>query len=98
MTLNKKIWTGNRIFWIVSDVDDEGNETERKIELRRSHRLVAKYPVISREELGRLDATWGYVVSEEIEMPGIASLVLIVHYYKEESAAHRVEGPYRIAE
>jgi hypothetical protein len=98
MALKKQIWTKSSIIWIVSDVDEHGTETERKVVLRRSRRLVEKYPPLIPEEVRRLHDTWGYVVSQELELEGIATIVFVLEYYKEGSAAHVVKGPYRLAE
>jgi hypothetical protein len=96
MALGKIVWNGNRLFWQVSDVDVNGWENMREIEIRRSKRWCANYPLITREEIKRYDEMWGYVVSPEIEMPGIASIVLVIRYY--DGAAHVIDGPYRIGE
>ena len=94
MTLGKIVWTGNRIFWQVSDVDASGAENRKEIEIRRSKRWCAKYPQISRNDIQYFNDAWGYVVSTEIEMPGIASIVLVIRYY--DGPAHVIEGPFRI--
>jgi hypothetical protein len=97
MTLGKIKWLSNsRLLWEITDVGPGGGENKREIVIRRSKKWYLKLDVISREEVIRLEQSWGSVVSQEIEIPMAGPIVLVVRYY--DGPAHIVEGPYRIVE
>ena len=82
--------------WEVSDEDTDGARTERVIVIRRSKRWFNGLEPVTRAQVQHFIDAWGFQVSQEIYLPGMGSLVLVVRYH--DGPAHTVTGPYRIVE